>query len=385
MAGGLCGAAAGRHLAERCDGVAIIGPDEPADRQTHHGVFASHYDEGRITRTIDADAVWAQLAHRSIARYGDIARASGIDFYREVGCLVVGDGSADPYISDVSRAAARLGVAAEALADDGLQRRFPYFSFPQGAEGIHEAQGAGHISPRRLVRAQSLLAERSGATLIPDVVRTIRDEGRKAVVTTVSGSRFTAEKVLLAAGGHSIAGDLLSRSLDLRVYARTVVFFEVDEDEARRLQTMPSLIAKLDEGRDSIYLLPPIRYPDGRFYLKIGGDPDDLQLRTEAEICDWFRGSGRAAARDHLVRIACYLVPGLAVKSISTAPCVTSFTPSGYPAIGYTSSPRIAVMTGGCGAAAKSSDEIGRLGAELLLENHIKAEDYGTDFAAHFL
>jgi sarcosine oxidase len=86
---GLMGAAAARHLARQADGVAVIGPDEPTDRKAHQGVFASHYDEGRITRTIDPDRNWALLANRSIGRYGEIARDSDIDFYREVGCVVV--------------------------------------------------------------------------------------------------------------------------------------------------------------------------------------------------------------------------------------------------------------------------------------------------------
>lgn len=383
---GLAGAAAGRHLAKLCDGVAIIGPDEPGDRIAHEGVFASHYDEGRITRTIDPDPVWARLANRSIRRYADIARDSGVDFYNEIGCLVVGPerGGGDPYIANVVSAASDLGVSAHQLSRDDLKRQFSYFDFPAGSEGVFEGKCAGHVSPRRLVLAQSLLAERGGASLIDDVVTSIRDEGGKAVVATVSGKTFSAEKVLLAAGGFSIAEGLLVRSVDLKVYARTVVFFEVGEEEAQRLAAMPSLISKPADGRDSIYMLPPIRYPNGRLYAKIGGDPDDLQLETEADIRDWFRGSGRADVREHLVRIMRDLVPDLDVLSITTAPCVTSFTPTGYPAIGYTSSPRVAVMAGGCGAAAKSSDEIGRLGAGLLLENGIKDDAYGTDFAAHF-
>jgi sarcosine oxidase len=63
---------------------------------------------------------------------------------------------------------------------------------------------------------------------------------------------------------------------------------------------------------------------------------------------------------------------------------VTSYTPIGFPAIGYTASPGIAVLTGGCGTAAKSSDEIGRLGAELLVEGRIIDTEYATDFAPAF-
>ena len=68
--------------------IALIGPDEPEDWANHDGVFSSHYDNGRITRTIDPDPVWALLAQRSIERYGDIASGSSVDFYSEAGCLI---------------------------------------------------------------------------------------------------------------------------------------------------------------------------------------------------------------------------------------------------------------------------------------------------------
>ena len=65
---GMMGAAAARYLSKWTDGIALIGPGEPADYGRHDGVFASHYDEARITRTIDPDPVWARLANRSIER-----------------------------------------------------------------------------------------------------------------------------------------------------------------------------------------------------------------------------------------------------------------------------------------------------------------------------
>lgn len=36
---GMMGAAAARHLAEKVDGVALIGPGEPADITSHQGVL----------------------------------------------------------------------------------------------------------------------------------------------------------------------------------------------------------------------------------------------------------------------------------------------------------------------------------------------------------
>ena len=383
---GMMGAAAARHLARQTDGIAVIGPDEPEDRANHQGVFGSHYDEGRITRTIDPDTDWARLANRSIGRYADIERDSGIQFYTPVGCLVVGPKRGDEiaYVGDVVEAARRLGVQTDILDDAELKVKFPFFSFASGSEGVFEPRGAGHISPRRLVKAQSLLAEKAGARVIKQTALSIRDEGGLAVVTTAEGETFSAEKILLAAGGFSIAENLLPRPVEMKVYGRTVTFFEVSETEAEALSGMPSLISKAADDVDSIYMLPPIRYPDGKYYMKIGGDPDDLQFTTETELRAWFRTAGRDKACEHLVRIFHGLVPGVRRPPAFINSCAVSYSPSGYPMIGYTSSPRVAVLTGGCGMAAKSSDEIGRLGAELLLTGRIKDEGYGTDFSAYF-
>lgn len=384
---GMMGAAAARHLAQVTEGVALIGPDEPVDKASHQGVFASHYDEARITRTIDRDADWALLANRSIARYGEIAEQSGIDFYHETGCLIVGPqrGGANAYVGEVVEAAGRLGVSTDLLDNAGLAEQFPYFSFEPRSEGVFEAKRAGYVNPRKLVAAQALLAERAGAAIIAETVVSVVPDGSGATVTTAEGRSYRADKVLVAAGGFSIAQNLLPRPVDLKVYARTVAFFEIADADLPRYAGMPSLIVESHEPHDHIYLLPPVRYPDGRTYLKIGGDPDDLPLSTAPEIRAWFRRGGRDSTRDHLKRIIDRLVPGLSQAPVTMSACVTSFTPTGYPAIGPAGSDKVVVLTGGCGAAAKSSDEIGRLGAEVLLTGRINDDGYSTDFRPHFL
>lgn len=383
---GMMGSAAAKYLARETDGVALLGPDEPTDPAHHTGVFASHYDEARITRTIDPDPVWARLAHRSIARYGEIAAESGLDFYTESGCLLVGpgQGAADSYVARIRDAAARVGIAPDLLDDAALAARFSYFRFEDGSEGVHEPDEAGYINPRRLVAAQSMLAERAGATLVRGTACDVRETAGGVTVATEDGRTLAAETVIVAAGGFSIARGLLPAPLDLTVYARTVAFFEIAPELAPDLAGMPSLIHHPADPTRHIYMLPPVRYPDGRTYLKIGGDPDDLRLKSEPEIRTWFRSGGRDSTRLHLGEIARGLVPGLEGIEPTMAACVTSFTPSGYPAVDYASR-RIAVLTGGCGAAAKSSDEIGRLGARLLIDGGLKDDGYGVDFSAAFL
>ncbi len=383
---GMMGSAAAKYLAGASDGVALIGPDEPADKSSHDGVFASHYDEGRITRTIDPDPVWARLAHQSIARYRAIEKESGLAFYTPAGCLLTGPerGGSDGYITNVLNAAATLDARVDVLDRQALAARFSYFAFPPGSEGVYEPDNAGHISPRKLVRAQCILAQKAGATLVRDVVTDVSHEADRVVVSTLQGQRFTADRVLVAAGGFSNGLSLLPQKLELLVCARTIVYFEVVPEEAERLAAMPSLIAKPDRAEDAIYMLPPIRYPDGKFYLKIGGDPVDIPLETDAETRAWFRSNGRANVRDHLVARMRELVPDLKIAAITGAACVTSYTPSTYPMIGFAPLPRIAVMAGCGGASAKSSDEIGRLGSELMLHRRIISEGYDTDFAPVF-
>ncbi|MGF0538591.1 NAD(P)/FAD-dependent oxidoreductase [Agrobacterium sp. ES01] len=383
---GMMGAAAAKYLARQSHGVALIGPGEPADTAGHSGVFASHYDEARITRTIDANENWARLAHRSIARYADIATESGISFYEEAGCLIVGPEPHGPdcYIADVKSAAERLAVKTQTLDDAQLGPEFPYFSFEQGSEGVFEQANAGYVNPRRLVKAQGVLAHQAGARLIEETVASVREQATGVEVATFEGQTYLADRVLVAAGGFSIAAGLLPRRLDLQVFARTVALFEIAEAEAGDYAGMPSLISAPSVPTDHIYLLPPVRYPDGRLYLKIGGDPDDLVLQDEAAVRAWFHSGGRESTRLHLKRIAEGLVPSLKGIEPHMAACVTSFTPNNYPAIGYASE-RIAVLAGGCGQAAKSSDEIGRLGAEMLLRGHIEGNDYSADFTPQFL
>ena len=75
---GLIGSAAARHLSKMGHDVALIGPDEPTtDYAKHSGVFGSHYDEGRITRTFDPHPFWRQANSASISRYGEISAAAG--------------------------------------------------------------------------------------------------------------------------------------------------------------------------------------------------------------------------------------------------------------------------------------------------------------------
>lgn len=358
---GLIGAAAARHLAVAGQDVVLIGPEEPADKASHTGVFASHYDEGRITRALDPSPFWSRASRASIARYAEIEAASGIRFFSPVGSVVSGP-EGGSFMRDVRAVAAAESISCD--APDAAERagQFSYFAFPDGTDLLHEPMGAGYVSPRRLVAAQTEAAKRAGAQLIGAEVTGLHDTGAGIRVHHADGQLDT-DQTLVAAGGFTNA--LLPNPLPINVYARTVALFELGADEAARLAGMPTLIKILADGRD-LYLLPPIRYPDGKTYLKLGGDPVDVPLEDSETAKAWFRGQGDPQVVDYLASELQQIVPGLRAKSVSGIACVTTFTARDRPIIARLDD-RLSVATAGHGKGAKCSDELGRLAAEAVM------------------
>jgi sarcosine oxidase len=384
---GMMGAAAARHLSAQTDGVALIGPAEPGDRKTHNGVFSSHYDEARITRGFDGDPVWGELAQRSIRRYAEIEAQSGIHFYTEAGCLFSGPPPAadTDYIARAFEVTDRLGLDIQTITASDVPGRFPMFDLPAGHSGYFEPRNAGYVNPRALVKAQTVIAGKQGAQLLRETALHVREISGGVEVTTGEGGCYTAAKVLVAAGGFTNMGDLLPCPVDMAATGRTIVFFELDEKQQALFAGMPSTIVLAERDEDVVYILPPVRYPDGKIYLKIGGEGEMGELRSLPEAVSWFQHDGNPQEVERLIRTARRLMPGLAGCPVSSGSCVASITRTGYPYIGYSQSPDIAVLTGGNFVSAKSSDEIGRLGAVLLAEGQLSERDFASHFTPVFI
>ena len=110
-----------------------------------------------------------------------------------------------------------------------------------------------------------------GASVIRTHALSIAQKDGYAEILLDGGETVSASRVLVAAGGFTNQPGLLPDVLDMQVYGRTVCLFEVSEEEAFRLASMPSLIFEDEPEELGVYLLPPILYPDGKHYLKIGG------------------------------------------------------------------------------------------------------------------
>lgn len=360
---GLFGSAAARHLAEATDGVLCIGPDEPESRAAHNSVFGSHYDEGRMTRLVDPTPEWAITAGKSIERYRDIEARSGIPFYEPAGYLGLGyPGST--YNARCAATGASLGAAIERLETDTLRHRYPFLRVEDGVDGLVEAGAAGYISPRNLVRAQSVLAERAGATLIRQAARSVRGVSGGVEIELWDGAIARAEKVLITAGAFTQACGLCPVDLGLVVFGRTTVLAKIEGEAVQALRGMPTMI----DTSTGAYILPPILYPDGNLYLKLGvGDVTDPRFTELGGLRDWFRSAGSPDNRLQFTARMKALFPVLeSCEDWHTDTCAVTFTKTMLPIIDTVLDDKIAVAVGGCGKGAKGSDEWGRIAAGML-------------------
>jgi len=199
-------------------------------------------------------------------------------------------------------------------------------------------------------------------------------------------SSYKAKKVLVAAGAYS--NFLLPEQLDLVAKPQTIIMAELDEATLERFEAMPSMIVyertepkvSFEKSAGSemagVYVLPPVPYPDGRMYLKMGGHLLHFEPLESAEaFVDWFHSDGAKDEVALLKEVLFTLFPDLKPIRILTKPCAFTITKHARPYIDELIQDRLYVAAGGNGAAAKSSNEIGRLAAQLVAsKENVRAE-----------
>lgn len=349
---GLIGAAAARHLAAdpSVGRVVVIGPDESAVA----GPFGAWHDEARITRVIDAHDVWATLAEESIARYPQIASDGGAPFHQRCGVLYVHE------TEPTFQRQVDVGRRHRAVFEEHSPADHPYLRTPPGVRLLGEGGDAGIINPRALVANQLRAASAHGAIILRDhVVALDVDDGVR--VRTADGRTVRAGRAVVAAGAYVQAFGLLP-PLPVASVGITALFFRVDGRAAGALDGMPAVMWRGTEVHDDHYMLPPVRYPDGVVWFKIGGHHDSGPLRSPEEIDHWHRSDGAVHEAAELADWVAERIPVLDGREAHRVGCVITETPSGVPIIDEVA-PGVVVATGCAGASAKSSDEIGRLAA----------------------
>ena len=379
---GMFGSATAKYLSREGADVVVVGPFEPIEGQeVGPSDFGAFFDQARICRRLGWDNVWATLDSASLERFRDIEEQAGLQFFHEIGSLVLMPGEIANRTRSMLRQCRDGGVEIARLSRDSLRAKFPAIGLPDlkgGVDGLYERVGAGYIDPRNLVSAQLTLTAAAGGRHLPTtVVGLSRGDKGWVVQLRESGGicEIEATKVLLATGAFMNHNGLLPTRLHLAMKAFTEpnLLFKVGEDQLRALMDLPPIVVvdsnDVGDGNMSCYLLPPIRYPDGQWYVRIGPgmQPFVEQLVSAEDMVSWYRRQ-RISDRQRvfLSGTQAALLPTLDPLATRDASCIIEKTPTGYPFIGWLED-GLGVVTGGNGHGARGSDEIGRLAALMAL------------------
>ncbi|MEO1913521.1 MAG: FAD-dependent oxidoreductase [Myxococcales bacterium] len=365
---GPMGAAAVRHLATAGEDVVVVGPEEPEDWSQHEGAFASHYDEGRQFELASSEEVLVRLAKDSVRGFQEVEKATGISFFRRHPNLRVGPAgfSDDHYYNwdGIDAVGRELGVETVHLDDQGLSDEFPQFRFESGSRGLVEPNG-GVINPRRMVKAQLRAAEANGATVIRDEVVALNRRSGDIEVVLKNGKAISADQVLIATGAFTNAAKLLERRLAMYLYGVTAVLVEVRGESRPELPTVTCRFGS-EEKSPVCFAMPPLQYPDGRWYIKgATASSVDSPIAGDSGIGPWFRGKGVEEDPKLVVGMLRKLLPGFEPRKAHALPCMVSYTPTGNPYIERIDD-RVGIAVGGNAWGVMTSDEIGRMAAEMM-------------------
>lgn len=370
---GLFGSSAARHLSIVSDSVVVIGPDEPVDFKTHEGVFSSHYDQGRLTRRIAANRLWAEMTARTFTAMQMLEAATGLTIHRPVGSLTV---TAPGVVPRHGRQRAAdvpgdpIALTEYAAGDESWRRQFPEYEFPHRCTVTYEPPPSGMLDPRAMVSAQSQVARAQGAFAINDFVTEAIDNTDAVTVTMSSGRQLKCGRVLVAAGAFTNHFGLLPRPLRTTTETEVVMLGAVSEEDGQRLSALPTVHFSIDDPDIAdVYMTPPLVYPDGTWKVKMGcNTAADTTPVTLDAIQSWFRTGDTDAVGSAMSAAMQAILPNVDFLEFETVPCIITMTDNDHPIIDRVSD-RLFVVVAGNGMGAKSSDGWGGLAAQLLLDD----------------
>ncbi|MEO5881593.1 MAG: N-methyl-L-tryptophan oxidase, partial [Caldimonas sp.] len=286
---GAVGSAICHHLSRA--GARVVGIDRfrpPHDQGSSHGLT-------RITRlAVGEGEAFVPLVMRSHALWAELEAASGETLLRRTGGLVVASESAQrgrfhgqaSFFAQTIELAERFAIEHERLDAAAIGERFPAF-LPAGDERGYFEPAAGVLFAEKIVAAQLAQAGRHGATLRFDERVVAVEPGPGAVAVRTDRGRYSAARVVIAAGAWmpSFGGPRLAARL--RVLRQVLYWFGVEEPALYAPERCPIFIWLHGSGAGgTMYGLPMV---DGVAGVKVGTEQDTVE-------CDPDRVDRRLAA-----------------------------------------------------------------------------------------
>ena len=236
-------------------------------------VFGCWHDEGRLyyKRKKWSTPAWGHFSQESVNRFKDIKDSSGVDFFEDCGYLDVA-GPKHPHFNEWCKDAERLAKSSnsQVLSPEEIPSVLPFLQLPGIAVGSYDqpGQGAGYLSPRKLVFAQQKLAMKQGCVVLSSIAKNLRQTKTGWMIQTEDGLMVSCTRVVLCQGTYTglsfVAKDLLP-PLDLTFTAQTTALMEVDEEEAQRLKDMPSMVVQVFQSRKIKIYYTAKHFTDGAY------------------------------------------------------------------------------------------------------------------------
>jgi glycine/D-amino acid oxidase-like deaminating enzyme len=113
-------------------------------------------------------------------------------------------------------------------------------------------------------------------------------------------------------------------------------------------------------------MVPPVQYPDGCYYIKMGANTThDVFFTRLEDVQRWFETDPDQVFLSMFEAQLRALWPDVAFTAVHTAPCVITRTPTSAPLIEHVAN-GLFIATAGNGGGAKGSDAWGELAADVI-------------------
>ena len=130
--------------------------------------------------------------------------------------------------------------------------------------------------------------------------------------------------------------------------------------------------------------MPPVLYPDGRHYVKIGHSFGDYLPINRESLTHWFQSDGDMTRVEWLTDTLKNLLQGITFNSFSSKSCVTTKSPTGKQFIDQFEDTQIFSLLADNGNCAKSADEVGSIATEFLLNGRFPSKFKQEDFRLQY-
>jgi len=361
------GAAIARHLAPHAK-VTVVGPAAP---RKGSGGYGAHHDEGRIIGDLSRDAVWSELNRRARADLTELDPT----LITPCGALTATTRGGPDYLGVAAEIRERHGADIRTLTTDETRAGFPMVRFGPDETILHQP-AAGHFSPRRYIALATRSAQACGAAITPGTVRGLRTSAAGVDAELDDGRRLQAEMAIVASGAFAAGSDLLPVPVALWAKSEVYAMAELDDQQAAELDAMPCVNRTIQHPQlADLYVLPPIRYPDGRTYLKVGANTMiDHWLPDPAAVRAWYDHGDDDGPLPALREVLTDLLPDVRVRSWHTRRCADAYTAHRHPYIDTLEPRRLTIALGGNGRGAQAADAVGYLTARLALTGQWQAD-----------